>query len=332
MDVLLLFSSLLAGISKFELDDSALFPVLSESRVFKTPEEISFMRTANEVSSAGHRFVMELCKGGMWERQLEASFKGYCGMHGGARHEAYDCICASGPNAAVLHYGHAGAPNDRRMQDGDMVLLDMGCEYNGYATDITHTFPVSGKFTENQKVIYEGVLSASTTVKSQLRPGIQWLDMHRAAEREILKALKKAGVLNETAEMEEMIEADLGAVFMPHGLGHFLGLNVHDVGGYNQGAKRNPRPGLKYCRTSRALQEGMVLTVEPGCYFVDFLLDKALKDPKHSKFLNPEGVQKFRGFGGVRIEDNVLITADGHDCFTDVPRTVEDIERAMAAH
>ncbi|XP_050040083.1 xaa-Pro dipeptidase [Dermacentor andersoni] len=313
----------------FKVDAGPLFEEMAELRVFKTPLEMEVLRYANRVSSEAHKEVMRRIRPGMYEYQLEALFMQKCYGDGGARHVSYTCICCSGSNGAVLHYGHAGAPNDSPVADGDMCLFDMGCEYYCYTSDITCSFPANGRFTADQRGVYEAVLAASRAVLDAIRPGVSWPDMHRLAERRMLEALRSMGVLR--GDVDAMMEARLGATFMPHGLGHFMGLDVHDVGGYLSADPPRPtEPGLRSLRTARTLQRGMVLTVEPGCYFIDTLLDEALRSPKLSAFLVPDVLQRFRNFGGVRIEDDVLITADGHEMLTQVPRTVEEIEALMA--
>lgn len=251
-----------------------------------------------------HVEVMRACKPGMMEYQLESLFQHHTYTHGGCRHMSYTCICACGPNANILHYGHAGRPNSRLLTSSDIALLDMGAEYHCYASDITCSYPVSGQFTDDQRRVYEAVLSAQVSILSKLKPGVSWLEMHREAEREVLKGLIKCNVLTtgdaeslDTA-IEEMLEADLGAIFMPHGMGHLIGIDTHDVGGYAAGTpERSPRPGLRKIRTARLMEEGMVLTVEPGCYFIDPLLDMALSNDKQKKYFNTERLKDFRGFG-----------------------------------
>uniref|UniRef100_A0A8D0VB70 Xaa-Pro dipeptidase n=1 Tax=Sus scrofa TaxID=9823 RepID=A0A8D0VB70_PIG len=259
---------------------------------------------------------------------VECLFEHYCYSRGGMRHSSYTCICGSGENSAVLHYGHAGAPNDRTIQDGDMCLFDMGGEYYCFASDITCSFPANGKFTEDQKAIYEAVLRSCRAVMNSMKPGVWWPDMHRLADRVHLEELTRIGIL--TGSVDAMVQVHLGAVFMPHGLGHFLGIDVHDVGGYPEGVERIDEPGLRSLRTARHLQAGMVLTVEPGIYFIDHLLDEALADPARACFFNREVLQRFRGFGGVRIEEDVVVTNSGMELLTCVPRTVEEIEACMA--
>ncbi|KAH9376446.1 hypothetical protein HPB48_010615 [Haemaphysalis longicornis] len=317
------------GMDGFKVDPKPLFEVMAELRVFKTPLEMEVLRYANRVSSEAHKEVMRRIRPGMHEYQLESLFLHKCYGDGGARHVSYTCICCTGHNGAVLHYGHAGAPNDSTIGDGDMCLFDMGCEYYCYSSDITCSFPANGRFTADQRGVYEAVLAASRAVLDAIRPGVSWPDMHRLAERRILEGLRSMGVLK--GDVNAMMEARLGATFMPHGLGHLMGLDVHDVGGYLSGDPARPtEPGLKSLRTARTLQAGMVLTVEPGCYFIDVLLDEALESAKLKDFLVPEVLRRFRKFGGVRIEDDVLITDDGHEMLTQVPRTVAEIEALMS--
>ncbi|CAH1963456.1 unnamed protein product [Acanthoscelides obtectus] len=308
------------GIEKFNVDNEILFPVIANLRVYKTPNEISVIKYVVEVSSAAHRHVMKVAKPGWFEYQCEAEFLAHSYKNGGCRHVSYTCICGSGQNGAILHYGHGGRPNDKQIKDGDLCLFDMGGNYFGYAADITVTFPINGKFTPDQKFIYEAVLAANLAVQKTAKPGVSWTDMHLLAYRTLLEKLKDGGLLR--GSIDDMMDADLGAVFQPHGLGHLMGLDVHDVGGYLEGfPERSSRPGLKSLRTARLLDENMVLTIEPGCYFIDPLLDKALNDPKQSQFLVPDAIKRFRGFGGVRIEDDVLITKEGVVNLTKVPRT-----------
>uniref|UniRef100_A0AAY4CVR2 Xaa-Pro dipeptidase n=1 Tax=Denticeps clupeoides TaxID=299321 RepID=A0AAY4CVR2_9TELE len=255
-------------------------------------------------------------------------FQHYCYSRGGMRHTSYTCICGSGHNSSVLHYGHAGAPNDKTINDGDMCLFDMGGEYYCYSSDITCSFPANGKFTADQKTIYEAVLRSSRAVMAAVKPGAKWTDMHRLADRVHLEELVKAGILH--GDVDDMLEVHLGSVFMPHGLGHLLGIDVHDVGGYPEGVERVNEPGLRSLRMGRLVQERMVLTVEPGIYFINHLLDQALADPAQSCFINRDVLARFRGFGGVRIEDDVAVTATGVELLTCVPRTVEEIEAFMA--
>ncbi|ONK80686.1 uncharacterized protein A4U43_C01F20610 [Asparagus officinalis] len=318
----------LEEMENFETDLNTLHPVLTECRVIKSELELDLIQYANDVSSEAHVEVMRKIRPGMKEYQLESTFLHHSYMYGGCRHCSYTCICATGENSAVLHYGHAAAPNDRTLQDGDISLFDMGAEYHFYGSDITCSFPVNGKFTKEQIIIYNAVLMAHDAVISSMRPGVDWIHMHKLAEKTILESLKAAGLM--LGDIDGMMAKRLGAVFMPHGLGHFLGIDTHDPGGYPKGTERSKEPGLKSLRTIRELKEGMVITVEPGCYFIDALLVPALGDPTTSKFFNREEIIKYKNFGGVRIESDLYVTANGCKNLTHCPRTVSEIEAVMA--
>uniref|UniRef100_A0AC35TKM6 AMP_N domain-containing protein n=1 Tax=Rhabditophanes sp. KR3021 TaxID=114890 RepID=A0AC35TKM6_9BILA len=317
------------GIDQFQVEKKDLYNLMSELRCFKTDEELAVMRYSAKIACDAHKDVMKNIKPGMYEYQCESLFRHHSYFHGGCRHLAYTCIAATGTNASVLHYGHANAPNAKLIKDGDMCMFDMGPEYNCYASDVSSSFPANGKFTENQKVIYNAVLKANLAVFEAAKPGLFWYDMHMLAEKIILEELKKIGLI--VGCVEEAVKARVGAVFMPHGLGHMLGLSVHDPAGHlGDAVPRSTLPGLKSCRVSRSLKERMVITIEPGCYFIDFLIDEALEDPVLSKFLNREAIAPFRGFGGIRIEDDVVIWAKGNENMSILPRTVEEIEAYMA--
>ncbi|MCP9258906.1 Xaa-Pro dipeptidase [Dirofilaria immitis] len=290
------------GLNNIPCDTTILYPVMAELRVFKTDQELNVVRYVCKVASEAHKAVMKAVKPGMYEYQLESLFRHHCYYYGGCRHLAYTCIASSGCNGSILHYGHENAPNTKKIINGDLCLLDMGPEYNCYASDITTTFPCNG---------------------------VRWNEMHMLAELIILSHLKDAGILK--GNLEEMMEARMGAIFMPHGLGHFMGLDVHDCGGYLGDAEfRSTLPGLKALRTTRILRERMVITIEPGCYFIDTLLDAALNDPIQKKFIVEEKLNDFRGFGGVRIEDDIIIWADGNERLSNVPRTIDEIEQFMS--
>ena len=197
--------------------------------------------------------VMRNLKPGMREYQAEAMFMNYAYNHGGCRHVSYTCICGAGRSGAVLHYGHAGAPNDQLVNSTDTVLFDMGAEYYCFCSDITCSYPVSGTFSDKQKIIYNAVWRATKAVLKAAKPGVSWPDMHRLANRECLLDLIDAGLLQ--GDIEEMMAANLGGVFQPHGLGHFMGNDVHDVGGYLEGhPERGQGQGLRNLRTARVLK------------------------------------------------------------------------------
>ncbi|XP_065203567.1 xaa-Pro dipeptidase [Planococcus citri] len=317
------------GIEQFKVNKDTLYEHITECRVIKTELEKEVMRYVARISSEAHKTLMRKAKPGIMEYQCESIFTHYTYHVGGCRHVAYTCICASGDNGSVLHYGHASKPNDKIINDGEMCTFDMGSVYCGYSADITVSFPVNGKFTEDQKSIYNAVLEANLAVQKAAKPGVSWRDMHLLSYKVMLTNLKKIGILK--GDVDEMIEAGIGAVFQPHGLGHLLGLDVHDVGGYIKGTPKRPtEPGFRCLRTARNLEAGMALTIEPGCYFIESVLDKALKDPVQSRYFDAEVLKRFRGFGGVRIEDDVFVTENGIENYTQVPRTVEEIEDWMS--
>jgi len=316
------------GIDKYTINKDILYNVASECRVIKSPAEIEVLRYVAKISSDAHKQVMKAVKPGLLEYQAEAEFLKHAYYVGGCRHASYTCICGSGDNSAILHYGHAGAPNEKTISDGEMLLFDMGANYFGYAADITCSFPSNGKFTEDQKLIYNAVLAANMAVQNTAREGVSWVDMHKLANRVMLAELKKVGLV--AGDVDDMMTAGINGVFQPHGLGHLIGLDVHDVGAFlDHCPPRSTEPGLKSLRTSRILKAGMYMTIEPGCYFIEHLLNKAMKDPVQKKFLVPEVISRFKNFGGVRIEDDVLITKTGVENFSIVPRTVDEIEEFM---
>jgi len=318
------------GISEFKVDNKILHPVISELRVIKNPMELDVLRYVAGVSSEAHKAVMRGIKPGMKEYMCESLFLHHSYSNGGCRHVSYTCICGAGNSGSILHYGHAEAPNDQDVKDGDIVLFDMGAEYYCFCSDVTCSYPVNGKFTDKQKLIYNAVYRANQAVMNAVKPGSCWKEMHLLANRVILEDLKEGGLL--AGDVDEMMAVNLaGEVFMPHGLGHFMGMDVHDVGGYLEGHPERPSGfGVGNLRTARTLKENMVLTIEPGCYFQDYLIDKAIADPKFCKFLVADKINEFRGFGGVRIEDDIIITKNGCENMSIVPRTVEEIEDWMA--
>lgn len=318
--------------SENRIVSDVLFHALSTSRTVKSAAEIEIMRYAAFIASNAHVSVMKSTKPGMFEFELEALFLYNIYAQGGARHSAYTSICACGPNAATLHYGHAAYPNDRQLLESDIALLDMGANYHGYCSDITCSFPVSGKFSDKQRKIFQGVLNAQIAVLDAVKPGVSWVHCHYLAEIEIIKALLDIGILIDKGKsLDELQQMGLGAIFFPHGLGHLIGLDTHDVGGYIDGTpERRLEPGMRKLRTARLLDEGYCMTNEPGCYFIDYLLDSALNDETLSSHIDNTILQGYRGFGGVRLEDVILVTATGVENLTLCPRTIEEIEQVLS--
>ncbi|XP_078364591.1 xaa-Pro dipeptidase-like isoform X2 [Oculina patagonica] len=314
------------NIDKFYVDNTILHPEISECRVFKTSQELEVMRYVNKISSEAHKEVMKQVRPGMSTFQVESLFQHHCFYYGGCRHLAYNCLVASGQDCACP--SHTVEVDNKVISDGDMCLFDMGCEYYCYASDITCSFPANGKFTEDQRKIYEICLKANRAVMTAVKPGVMWADMHRLADRVQLEGLRDIGLLE--GDIDEMMKFHLGAVFMPYGLGHLMGLDVHDVGGYPKGTERINEPGLRSLRTTRVLEEGMVLTIEPGIHFIPEVIEEALENPNMAPFFNREVLARFWNFGGVHIEDDIVVTSNGMELLTDVPRTVDEIEALMA--
>jgi Xaa-Pro dipeptidase len=316
------------GIENFKVNKSDLHYELCECRLIKTTMEQEVMRYISKVSSDAHVYVMKRVRPEMHEFQMESLFRHYIHYYGGCRNCAYTCICASGPNGAILHYGHAGSPNDRKIGDGEMLMFDMGGEYHCYCSDISRSYPSNGKYTPQQAELYGAVLLAQETVIKTIKPGVSWKEMHRLAERVILEKLVEYNFL--IGSIEELVENYIGSLFMPHGLGHLLGLDTHDVGGYEFGMSRVQEPGLKSLRLGRLLEEGMILTVEPGLYFNSAIWNKEFNNPKITKYLNQDKIRQHFDFGGIRIEDVVIITKDGCEVISTAPKQIKEIEDIMA--
>ncbi|KAL4445626.1 hypothetical protein ABPG74_006177 [Tetrahymena malaccensis] len=315
-------------LQNYNIVKDKMYHILNELRVFKHQEEVDQMKFIGDVSSEAHVRVMANTKPGIREYQMEALFKFHVQERTGSKEKSYDCICASGNEGpSILHYHD----NLRVVADNSLILNDMGSKYNGYCSDITVTFPSNGKFNDKQKEIYNAVYDAYISVLRSIKEGVQWQDMHHLAEQRILEHLVKLGLVIQ-APIEELVQKRVGAVFMPHGLGHLIGLRVHDVGGYAPGhpEKLKDLAGLRSLRTRRTLKAGMCISVEPGCYFNKVILDQAFNNPEVSKYLNRSKIEEYACVGGVRLEDDVLITKDGHFNLTNVPRTVEEVERACA--
>ncbi|KAJ1656569.1 hypothetical protein IWQ61_003881 [Dispira simplex] len=310
----------LLGVLENVTDRRVLKQCLEEARLIKTPEEIALMRQANDISSLGHRALVEMVHVGSSENELYARFVYECAKRGGI-HQAYGGIVGRGTNAAILHYTR----NDTEItRSSDVVLVDAGCEYRGYASDITRVFPVGLKFTEEARAIYQLVLDMQKAALNAIRVGVEWEDIHRLANRMCGQGLIDLGILR--GSLQDVLDRQLPAVFFPHGLGHSIGLDVHDVAGYPEGVSRIPEPGLRYLRMRRKLQAGMVVTVEPGCYFVPALLRQALANPEQEPWIDQAVLEKYMAVGGVRIEDCVVVLENGIDNLTTAPKEIAEIE------
>lgn len=296
--------------------DNMIYMVLCDTRRIKNEEEKKLMRFLGKISNEAHMAVMKAIEPGMNERTTENVFLQYLRDKYYCRFFAYNCICASGDNAATLHYDL----NNRDMEDGDIYLTDMGIRFCGYCSDTSATFPVNGKFTEKQKQIYEIVLESNRKTIASIRPGkTKYGDMEILSKVVILEGLQKIDILKKECDVMQMYIDGLWRTFMPHSIGHTLGLDVHDVG----------HKGISY-KKENIMENGVIVTVEPGIYFKDFLMDQALADPVLSKYINKDKFNEFRGFGGVRIEDDIIVNEDSVESIQEgLPRTVEEVEEFM---
>lgn len=309
--------------STTKTEDTRLIKAIHEARTIKDTFEISQMKKANEISGQAHQELMKAVKTGMNERELDALFRYTCHRLGGT-FQAYNPIVAVGKNAATLHYGR----NDQPIKSEEQLLLvDAACEYELYAADITRTYPVGGKFTPEAADIYGLVLKIQKTIIDEIKPSAHWEDLHRRALQILVQGLLELGIFK--GSEEDIIAAKTATAFLPHGLGHFIGLDVHDVNGLPDG--KSQEVDLKYLRLRRALEENMIVTVEPGLYFCDFIIEPYLESETHSKFINKEVLDKYRPVGGVRIEDCILVTKDGSQNLTNVPKEITDVESLMKA-
>ncbi len=271
-------------------------PWLHDMRLFKSAEEVAVMRRAGEISAMAHTRAMEKCRPGMFEYQLEGEI-----LHEfnrlGARFPSYNTIVGSGENGCILHY----TENECEMRDGDLVLIDASCEYRGYAGDITRTFPVNGKFSKPQREVYDIVLASINKALEMFKPGISIREVNDQVVRIMIAGLVELGVMK--GDGEQLFAEQAHRQFFMHGLSHWLGLDVHDVGHYGSASR------------DRVLEPGMVLTVEPGLYIAP----------------DADVPQEYRGIG-IRIEDDILITQDGNENLTaSVVKDADAIEALMVA-
>ncbi len=269
---------------------------LHEMRLYKSRAEVAAMRKAARISAKAHKQAMQVCRPGMMEFQIEAELK-YVFMQNGARDPAYPCIVGGGANGCILHY----TENSSVLNDGDLLLIDAGAEYDCYASDITRTFPVNGQFTAAQREAYEIVLEAQAAAIKKIKPGNHWDEPHNAAVKILTQGMVELGILK--GKVSQLIKEKAFTKYYMHRTGHWLGMDVHDVGDY------------KVEGEWRTFESGMVLTVEPGLYL-----------PASS-----EGLDRRWWDIGIRIEDDVLITDTGNEILSDnAPKDADAIESLMA--
>lgn len=305
-----------------------LIGAVVQLRAIKDQYEIAEIEKAVDVAWIMHTTAMKMGFPGNFERELAGAIEGIALSHGGP--VSFPVILSMDGQTLHNHY------HGNELVEGRMVVCDAGAETAMcYASDITRTFPVGGRFSTRQKEIYNIVLSANTqTIKASV-PGVSYREVHMMAARIIAGGLKELGIMK--GDMEEAVQAGAHALFFPHGLGHMMGLDVHDMEGlgedyvgYNENIKRGDQFGLAYLRMGRELEPGFVMTNEPGCYFIPALIQQWKAEKKFEQFIDYNRAESYLGFGGVRIEDDVLVADEGPRVLgTPIPKTIEEVEETM---
>lgn len=316
------------GISVSALAEKAsvsFIKAVVNQRLHKSAEEVHQMEEAVNITRQMHLATIRAAAPSKMEYELVAEL-----LYVAKKHDAdlsYPAILTV--NGQTLHNHYHG----NKLKSGQLVLNDSGAENSmGYAGDITRTFPVDKTFTTQQKEIYEIVLAMEENAIASLRPGLTYREVHIESNRLMLSKLKELSIVK--GDIDTMLNEGVGGLFMPHGLGHAIGLDVHDMEdlgeqyvGYTEGMQRSTQLGLKSLRMARNLEEGFVLTVEPGIYFIPELIEKYKSEQRFNDFVNYALLENYKTFGGIRIEDNVLITKNGHQVLGEhIPKTVEEIE------
>ncbi|OHT00299.1 Clan MG, family M24, aminopeptidase P-like metallopeptidase [Tritrichomonas foetus] len=310
----------------FKVVSDLLLDAIGEQRQIKSEGEIELMRYSAGINNEAYRRVLRTLKPNQYEYEVESELQHeYCGYY--CMYPPFQCTVCSGPLCAILHYHK----KTRKIMDGDLVLIDAGGEYEMYCADNTRTFPANGKYNDDQKLIYTAVLEAQKAVISAAKPGVHWKDMAILSARVMAENLVKAGLLVGT--VDEIMQNEVMTVFYPHGLGHGMGLDVHEVLGWPKGVEHPRTAHIAPLRMGRVLEPGIVCTVEPGCYFIPSLFNKAFEDPNKAKHINKEVCLRMqKTVGGVRIEDDILITKDGcENLSAQIPKEIDEIEALMAA-
>ncbi|WP_028535079.1 aminopeptidase P family protein [Paludibacterium yongneupense] len=297
-------------------------------REIKGAEEIAEIERALEVTREMHLEAMRMSQPGVVEREVVGAMEGI--MRRRDWQLAYPSIFSR--RGEILHnHGHA-----QILQAGDLVVNDTGASADsGYASDITRTLPVGGRFSPRQRALYDIVLEMQETSIAAMKPGVRYRDIHRQAARLMVERMSSLGFFH--GDAEAIVDSGAYAIAFPHGLGHQIGLDVHDMEslgetlvGYEDGDQRSPLFGLAYLRMAKPLRPGMVITVEPGIYFIPALIDAWQAEARHSAFIDYAVFQQYRDFGGIRIEDNVLVTEQGSSVLgTPIPKRAQDVEAAM---
>ncbi len=306
-----------------------LMEAVVAQRLVKSEAEVTEMERAIKVSRDMHLFAMRTVRPGVWEREVAGRVRGEALAAGSDI--AFPIIFSV--HGEVLH-NHSWV---NRMEDGDLVVHDSGAVVeSGYCSDVTRTLPVSGRFDTRQRAVYEAVLGAQLAAITAMKPGVPFLDIHLLAARELASALTDIGLM--TGDPAEAVENGAHALFMPHGLGHMIGMDVHDgeaidenLVGYGQGFERSEQFGLSSLRLARPLAPGWVVTVEPGAYFIPELIRRWRADGTCAAFIDYEQLESWEGLGGIRIEDDVLVTDQGHRVLgPPIPKHPDDVENVMS--
>ncbi|MCY4001035.1 MAG: aminopeptidase P family protein [Bacteroidetes bacterium] len=296
-------------------------------RSVKEPREIVEIEKALSITQKMHRTAMKMATSGMYERDIAGVVEGVAISSGGRL--AYPCILTR--EGQVLHNHHY----HRQLKSGDLIVLDSGASSPlGYASDITRTYPVDEKFSTHQAEIYQAVLDSLVGALSEIRPDCRFIDCHLTAARILTDRLQQMGLMK--GNLDDSVAAGAHALFFPHGLGHMMGLDVHDMEnlgedlvGYDDQLQRSSQFGLKSLRFGRALLEGFVLTVEPGCYFIEPLMEQWSQQNRHSEYINYDQFYSWKNFGGIRIEENIVVTsARCRILGPSIPKTIQEVEAA----
>jgi Xaa-Pro dipeptidase len=313
----------------YDVDKLALLPVIEGCRVIKSEAELNFMRHITKIAAEGHKFTMKHTRPGMHEYQIGELFKFYISWNG-CKRLAYQNICGAGLKAAILHYHE----NDEILEDGQLVMNDMGARSSMYRSDISTTWPVNGKFTEKQKEIYNIVLAANQMMIAQLKPDETYVSLDKPSRLFMAQELLKLGLIKKPPTLEgEELELALKratGIFYPHAWGHYIGLYTHDVGAWKERGTEKLEFRGGSMGNGDPFQPGMCVTIEPGIYFIRPLIEKAKTVPELDCMMCYEKWEEYFHVGGVRIEDDMIITESGSETMSaGIPRTVEEIEEFM---
>lgn len=301
---------------RLKKDTKRLKTLLDHMRLFKEPEEVALIQRANRISRDGHLAAMRAAGSARHEYEVQAELQ-KCFLKAGAPHSAYGAIVAAGRNAAILHYTDNNGP----LKKTDLILIDAGCEWQGYASDVTRTFPIGGRFSKKQRAVYEIVLATQRECIRMIKPGVSFIKVHNYAARRLIDGLIRLGLIKD-GDKQAVYKSGAHRLFFPHGIGHLLGLDVHDVGA-------RPSKRARGLRSAVTLRPGMVVTIEPGIYFNDAQLNDPKVRKKFGKYVNWKKVDQYLSVGGVRIEDDILVTKTGHTNLTRVPKSIGEIEKVM---